>query len=104
MSNFTCHLMPPPLCCGIDHLAARCSLLQAVIVFDVRLGTKYRVLQGHTGDVTAVAFSPADPCTTLVSYSHNEQPQPTIRVWTTVSWLTRVLGRTSFLLPGPSSH
>ncbi|KAF4653063.1 hypothetical protein FOZ61_009214 [Perkinsus olseni] len=47
-----------------------------IIVYDLRTATKWRVLEGHRGDVSATAFDPAG--TQLASYSAQDA---TLRVW-----------------------
>jgi WD40 repeat protein len=51
-----------------------------IIVYDLRTATKWRVLEGHTGEVHAVSFHPKG--LSLASYSATENP-PSVRVWST---------------------
>jgi len=55
----------------------------ALIVWDLRTATKWRVLEGHAGSVHAVAFHPRGAL--LASYSADERPFPTVRVWSTAA-------------------
>jgi hypothetical protein len=52
-----------------------------VIIYDLRTATKWRILEGHAGNVSAVSFSPSGSA--LVSYCADEEPLPTLRVWNT---------------------
>lgn len=52
----------------------------AVIVYDLRTATKWRILEGHKGDIHAVSFHPKG--LSLASYSATENP-PSVRVWST---------------------
>jgi WD40 repeat protein len=49
-----------------------------IIIYDLRTATKWRILEGHFGDITAIAFS--DDGSMLASYSGDENP-PSLRVW-----------------------
>lgn len=53
-----------------------------IIIYDLRTSTRWRLLEGHNGDISAIAFS--DDGSMLSSYSGNESP-PTVRVWRTGS-------------------
>ncbi len=61
-----------------------------IIIYDLRTATKFRILDGHKFDISAIAFSPSG--NQLVSYSASEKP-PSVRVWN-----TGVLGFFSSLL------
>jgi WD40 repeat protein len=50
-----------------------------IIVYDLRTATRWRVLDGHTGAVSAVAWNRDG--TVLCSYSSQERPVPTARFW-----------------------
>lgn len=54
-----------------------------VVIYDLRTGTKWRVLEGHhpQASVSAVAFN--EDAERLVSYAADESPLPTLRVWRT---------------------
>jgi len=54
-----------------------------IIIYDLRTATKWRILDGHSGDVHAVSFNVEG--TVLVSYSASENAQATVRVWNTSS-------------------
>jgi len=51
----------------------------AIVVWDLNTATKWRVLEGHRGDIHALAFHPKG--TMIASYSGAEA-QPSVRVWT----------------------
>ena len=51
-----------------------------IFVYDLRTATKWRVLDGHAGDVHALSFHPKGML--LASYSATENP-PSVRVWNT---------------------
>jgi len=54
----------------------------SILVFDLKTAGKWRILEGHTADVTAVAFHPSG--THVASYCARDGPggaQPTLRVW-----------------------
>eukprot|EP00808_Paulinella_micropora_P028134 g27890.t1 len=51
-----------------------------IIIYDLRTATTFRILSGHTGQISAVCFDPKG--SNLVSYSADEKP-PTVRIWST---------------------
>ena len=59
-----------------------------IVIYDLRTATKWKILDGHTGDVTAIAFS--EDGGMLASYSGDETP-PSMRVWRTGSSLFPIL-------------
>jgi len=51
-----------------------------IIIYDLRTAIKWRILEGHKGNVSAISFSPVGNI--LVSYSADESP-PSFCVWNT---------------------
>eukprot|EP00475_Leptophrys_vorax_P008117 TRINITY_DN15208_c0_g1_i1.p1 TRINITY_DN15208_c0_g1~~TRINITY_DN15208_c0_g1_i1.p1 ORF type:complete len:535 (-),score=83.76 TRINITY_DN15208_c0_g1_i1:48-1652(-) len=49
-----------------------------IIIYDLRTATKWRILEGHFGDITAIAF--CEDGSMLASYSGDENP-PSVRIW-----------------------
>lgn len=52
-----------------------------IIIYDLKTATKWRILEGHKEEVTAVAFNQKGNM--LVSYSALESPKCSIRIWNT---------------------
>jgi hypothetical protein len=52
-----------------------------IVIYDLRTATKWRMLDGHNGNISAIAFNQDGSC--LVSYSADEKPAPTVRAWNT---------------------
>lgn len=62
-----------------------------IVIYDLRTATKWRILSGHKGTITAVCFNPS--ATKLASYAPDESP-PVLKFWETGSsgLLTNLLG------------
>lgn len=54
-----------------------------ILIYDLRTATKWRIIEGHSHDITAIEFS--EDGTTIASYSSFEQPNPSLRLWKTGS-------------------
>jgi WD40 repeat protein len=56
------------------------SQKSVVLIYDLRTATKWRILEGHSGDLTAISFS--SDGNSLASYSGSESP-PSVKIWRT---------------------
>jgi hypothetical protein len=68
-------------------LASQCL----IIIYDLRTATKWRILEGHRAEITAVSFNPNGSL--LISYAALESP-PTMRAWncSSAGFLSGLLG------------
>jgi hypothetical protein len=51
----------------------------SIMIFDLKTSGKWRILEGHKADVTAIAFNPSG--TMLASYCAKDIPNATVKVW-----------------------